>query len=309
MIVAKSLTRRFGDFVAVEDLSLEVEAGEVFGILGPNGAGKTTTVRMLTALIAPTSGSATLNGLELGAANQAIRAAVGVLTEVPGHYARLTGPQNLAFYAKLHGLDDIQPKIQRYLEMLGLWEHRTTFVAEYSKGMRQKLAIARCLIHEPPILFLDEPTSALDPASARVVRDFIAELTQEGRTIVICTHNLDEAGRLCDRIGILKKRFLTVDTPANLTRSLGQGRVIVKLASVADTHLAAVKNLPFVRFADRVDQTLHVDVDDPALTNPELIRALVGAGAEVQFVEEASGSLEQAYLELVADDGDEEAAP
>ena len=309
MIVAESLTKRFGDFAAVENLSLEVGAGEVFGILGPNGAGKTTTVRMLTALIAPTSGKATLNGLQLGKDNQAIRAAVGVLTEVPGHYARLTGPQNLAFYARLHGVDGVEAKIQRYLEMLGLWEHRETFVAEYSKGMRQKLAIARCLIHEPPIIFLDEPTSALDPASARVVRDFIADLTDEGRTIVICTHNLDEAGRLCDRIGILRKQFITVDTPKNLTRSLGGGRVEVRLGANDENLLAVVQALPFVCSATQDAETLVVEVEEPARDNPELVRTLVGAGAEVQFVQEASGSLESAYLKLVGADSAPEVAP
>ena len=214
MIQTHDLTRRFGNATAVDGLNLSVERGEVFAFLGPNGAGKTTTVRMLTCLIAPTSGEAMVAGRRVGPDNDDIRAHIGILTEAPGLYERLNAAQNLAFFAQLYGLpaERSDAQVRRYLTLLGLWERRHEAVGTFSKGMKQKLAIARALLHEPELLFLDEPTSALDPESAKVVRDFIAELKGEGRTIFLCTHNLDEADRLCDRIGVFKTHLLVVDT-------------------------------------------------------------------------------------------------
>ena len=208
MIRTEALTKQFPGsqkgtaIMAVDGLTLEIKEGEAFGFLGPNGAGKTTTVRMLTCLIGPTSGRATVNGLEVGRDDTAIREQVGILTESPGMYDRLSAEKNLTIFAKLYGVKDIQGQVQKYLRLLGLWERRADEVGSFSKGMRQKLAIARALLHEPKVLFLDEPTSGLDPEAAKLVRDFIAELKTEGRTIFLCTHNLDEADRLCERIGI-----------------------------------------------------------------------------------------------------------
>ncbi|MEK7324362.1 MAG: ABC transporter ATP-binding protein, partial [Chloroflexota bacterium] len=221
MIQTEGLTKRFPapkngqPIVAVEGLDLTVQEGEVFGFLGPNGAGKTTTVRMLTSLIGPTSGRAVINGLEVGKDDGAIRQCVGILTETPGMYDRLSAEKNLTIFANLYGVKDAPGQVQRYLRMLGLWERRHDEAGSFSKGMRQKLAIARALLHEPKLVFLDEPTSGLDPEAAKLVRDFIAELKAEGRTIFMCTHNLDEAERLCGRIGIFKTRLITVDSPAN----------------------------------------------------------------------------------------------
>jgi ABC-2 type transport system ATP-binding protein len=215
-----SARRRHAATVAVEDLTLEVKRGEVFGFLGPNGAGKTTTVRMLCALIAPTAGEAWVAGHKIGQEDAAIRASVGILTETPGLYDKLDAVTNLSFFAKLYDVGDPSRQVAQYLQMLGLWERRHEPVARFSKGMRQKLANARALLHEPPLLFLDEPTSGLDPEAARVVRDFIEELRGQGRTIFICTHNLDEADRLCDRIGVIQRRLIRVDTPARLRQSL-----------------------------------------------------------------------------------------
>ena len=184
---------------AVDGLSLEVKQGEVFGFLGPNGAGKTTTVRLLVCLIGPTAGRAWVNGLEVGVADRAIRGQVGILTESPGLYERLSARRNLEIFADLYGVKDVKGQAEKYLRLLGLWDRRETEAGTFSKGMRQKLAIARALLHEPPILFLDEPTSGLDPEAAKTVRDFIETLRGQGRTIFMCTHNLDEAERLCDR--------------------------------------------------------------------------------------------------------------
>ena len=298
MLKTEGLTKRFGDNLAVSDLSLQVERGEVFAFLGPNGAGKTTTVRMLAALIAPTSGRAWVNGHEVGVGDMDIRRSVGILTEAPGLYERLDAVQNLALYAKLYEVDDVQGQVEKYLRMLGLWERRDEQVGGFSKGMKQKLAIARALLHEPPLLFLDEPTAALDPEAARTIRDFIGEVKGLGRTIFLCTHNLDEADRLADRIGVIKQELIQVDSPANLRRSLYGRRVVVHLAAVTEQVQAAVRELPFVKEMQQVDNTLVVSLDNPEQQNPTLVERIVAAGGGIQFVNELHHSLEDIYFTL-----------
>ncbi len=231
MISIESLTKKFGENLAVDGLNLEVKEGEVFGFLGPNGAGKTTTVRMLTSLIRPTSGKAVVNGFTVGQQDTQIRRSVGLLTETPGLYDNLSAEYNLHIYANLYEVKDVAGQVEKYLRMLGLWERRFEPAATLSKGMKQKLAIARALLHEPRILFLDEPTSALDPESAHLVRDFIAELRKEGRTIFLCTHNLDEADRACDRIAVFKTRLVVVDTPARLRMQMFGRKVVFHLGN------------------------------------------------------------------------------
>jgi len=303
VIHAEQLTKTFGAgaraITAVDRLTLDVAEGEVFGFLGPNGAGKTTTVRMLTTLIGPTGGTATLHNLRVGRDDTAIRQMVGLLTETPGLYDRLSAERNLMLYARLYGVSDAEGQVRKYLQMLGLWERRQDEAGGFSKGMRQKLALARALLHEPRVLFLDEPTSGLDPEAAKLVRDFIEELKGQGRTIFLCTHNLDEADRLCDRIGIFKTRLITVDSPANIRRQLFGRRVVVHLAGPADGLSGTARSLPFVTDAQAVDNKLVITLDDPEQHNPALIRALVGAGAGIQFVGELRHSLEDVYLRLI----------
>ncbi len=299
MIHLEKLTKKFGALTAVDSLSLDVGEGEVFGFLGPNGAGKTTTVRMLTSLIGPTAGRATVNGLEIGRDDQAIRQTVGLLTETPGLYDRLSAEHNLTIFARLYGVGDAPGQVQKYLRLLGLWERRQDEAGSFSKGMRQKLAIARALLHEPKVLFLDEPTSGLDPEAAKLVRDFIGELKTEGRTIFLCTHNLDEADRLCSRIGIFKTRLLTVDTPANLRQKLYGRTVVFHVKQLLPDWVAAVRALPFVRSAEAADSRLVVGLDDPETHNPDILRQLVAAGADVQFVGELRHSLEDIYLQFI----------
>lgn len=315
MIHTEALTKRFPAFgrkgvetLAVEDLTLHVRQGEVFGFLGPNGAGKTTTVRMLCALIAPTEGKAWVAGHPVGQEDESIRAQVGILTETPGLYARLDALSNLSFFAKLYGVDDVDRQVAKYLKMLGLWERRSEAVGSFSKGMRQKLAIARALLHEPPLLFLDEPTAGLDPEAARTVRDFIAELQGAGRTIFLCTHNLDEADRLCDRIGVIKQRLISVDTPGRLRQRLYGHGTLVRLRTIAPQYIDVVRGLPFVERVEQVDGGLSIKLDDPEEHNPQVIHALVSAGADVQFVEEISHSLESVYFDLMAQAQEEELA-
>jgi ABC-2 type transport system ATP-binding protein len=303
MIKTQGLSKRFDEIAAVEDLTLEVQAGEVFGFLGPNGAGKTTTVRMLSALIAPSQGQAWVAGCQVGRQDQQLRRRVGVLTESPGLYDRLSAERNLYFFAQLYEVDQPQQQVERYLRMLGLWDRRAEPAGTFSKGMRQKLAIARAMLHEPQVLFLDEPTSALDPEMAHLVRDFISELRQEGRTIFLCTHNLPEADALCDRIAVFNTRLLAMDTPAALRRDLFGRTVVFHLAAYQPAFLERVQAYPFVRQASQVDGRLLVSLDDPEAHNPTLVRGLVEAGAEIQFVGELRRSLEDVYLRLVHEAG------
>ena len=299
MIVAKGLTKRFGDVLAVDGLNMDVNPGEIFGFLGPNGAGKTTTIRMLGALIAPSSGSANVAGHELGREDNEIRRNVGVLTESPGLYDRLSAERNLSFFAELYDVEDVAGQVERYLRLLGLWDRRADVAATFSKGMRQKLAIARAMLHEPKVLFLDEPTAGLDPEMARLVREFIGELKGRGRTIFLCTHNLDEADRLCDRIAVVNSRLLALDTPAALRAKLYDRVVVFHLSAIAPAYEKAVSEQVFVRSVETKDNKLVVALDDPEMNNPLLIRALVDAGADIQFVGELRRSLEDVYLRLV----------
>ncbi len=299
MIRIENLTKQFESNLAVEKLSLEVKVGEVFGFLGPNGAGKTTTLRMLCALIGPTAGRAWVAGHEIGREDDQLRREVGILTESPGLYDRLSAEYNLGFFAQLYEVESVGPQVERYLRLLGLWERRAEPVGTFSKGMRQKLAIARAMLHEPRVLFLDEPTSGLDPEAAHLVREFIAGLREEGRTIFLCTHNLDEADRLCDRIAIFNARLLALDTPAALRRDLYGRSVVIHLRQSAADFAETVRALPSVRRVESVDNKLVIQVDDPEANNPALIRALVGVGADVQFVGELRRTLEDVYLRLV----------
>ena len=299
MIHTENLTKKFGNVLAVENLSLDIKEGEVFGFLGPNGAGKTTTVRMLASLIGPTSGSATVAGFEVGKQDIDIRRNVGLLTETPGMYDNLSAETNLRIFAELYEVKDVAGQVEKYLKMLGLWERRNDAAGTFSKGMKQKLAIARALLHEPRLLFLDEPTSGLDPEASHLVREFISELKREGRTIFLCTHNLDEADRLCDRVGVFKTRLLVLDSPATLRKSVFGRKVVFHLAEAKDCMVDGLKQLPFVHEANRVDNKLIVQLDDPDKNNPEIVRYLVDSGVDVQFIGELRYSLEEVYLQLV----------
>jgi len=289
MITTNGLTRRFGNLVAVDDLNLKVDKGEIFGFLGPNGAGKTTTVRMLAALIAPNEGTASVAGLQLGRQNRAIRQHVGVLTESPGLYKRLSAYDNLAFFARLHGLRDVPAAVERYLKLFDLWE-----------GMRQKLALARALLHDPDVLFLDEPTAALDPEAAKVVRDLIETLRTEERTIFLCTHNLDEADRLCDRVALFKKQLVALGKPQELKERMVGRRTVVHLVDPR-RGLEQALDLPFIKRIERVDNTLVVSLTDPETENPALVKRLVELGGQIQYVNELRVSLEDVYLDLMED--------
>jgi ABC-2 type transport system ATP-binding protein len=298
----EGLTKRFGKVLAVDGLDIEVNEGEVFGFLGPNGAGKTTTLRLLCALVAPTSGGATIAGLRLGRDDESIRASVGILTEHPGLYERLSGAENLRFFASLYGLEGrtANAQVERFLRLMGLWDRRDEPVVTFSRGMKQKMAIARAALHEPRVLFLDEPTTGLDPDAARTVRDLIVSLAKEGRTVFLCTHNLDEADRLCDRIAFFRRSVIRIDSPDRLRAELYGRTVEIRVVpSPRPEHLASVRAVDGVREAWLENGSILVRTDDPLRTDPPLVRALVEAGAEVAFVSERKASLEDVYLRIV----------
>ena len=316
MIRTESLSKFFQsdhrEIKAVEGLNLQVNEGEVFGFLGPNGAGKTTTVRILACLIGPTAGHAWVNGLEVGKADAQIRSQIGILTESPGLYERLSARRNLEIFAELYDVKDVRGQVEKYLRLLDLWDRRDTEAGTFSKGMKQKLAIARALLHEPPVVFMDEPTSALDPEAAKTVRDFIETLRGQGRTIFLCTHNLDEAERLCERIGVFRQHLIAVDTPDALRRQLFGRQTVVHLAPASTANpeavaqwIATVRGLSFVKHADLLpddeggSSKLVITLDNPAGQNPAIVNALVGQGAQIQFVNELKHSLEDVYLSLI----------
>jgi ABC-2 type transport system ATP-binding protein len=303
MIDIENLTRKFGNLTAVDNVTLHVERGEVFGFLGPNGAGKTTTVRMLCCLIGKTSGKARIGEFSVEKESDClqIRKIVGFLPENVGLYDSLSAYRNLDFYGKLYEVSDQKraENIERLLRLLGIWERREDAVGTFSKGTKQKIAIARALIHEPQVLFLDEPTANLDPEASKTVRDFILDLKKERTTIFLNTHNLDEAERLCDRIAILKTKLVAVDSPKNLERSLYNRKTIVHLQQVTDAVLEAVRKLGPIKNVRVSENKLVLDIDDPEAVNPEVVRAIVQAGGNIQYVTELRSTLEDVYLKLI----------
>ena len=301
MIRAEGLGKQYGERWAVSDLDVEVGQGEIFGFLGPNGAGKTTTMRMLAGMIAPTTGRAWIGGVDLAEDANVVRSRIGLLTEAPGLYERMSAAANLEFHARLHGLPTAKrrERVRACLDMLGLWERRNDQVAGFSKGMKQKLAIARAVLHEPVAVFLDEPTSGLDPESARDVRAFILELRDAGRAIFLCTHNLDEARRLCDRIAVFRGRILRLGTPRELEREVVRHRLAVRMAGEPEQFVEVVRALPIVREAEIADGELIVVLEELDRDAPPVVRALVEAGAEVQRVAGLDSALEAAYLAIL----------
>jgi ABC-2 type transport system ATP-binding protein len=302
MITVANLTKKFGEVTAVEGLTFQVEDGEVFGFLGPNGAGKTTTIRMLCCLISKTSGEAKIADYQIGKATDSlqIRKMIGLVPDNVGLYDDLSAFENLDFYGKLYECPEGRRRenIERFLKMLGIWEKKDARAGSLSKGMKQKLALARALVHEPKILFMDEPTANLDPESAKTVRDFILELKKQGRTIFLNTHNLDEAQRVCDRIGIIKTKLLTVGTPEQLRESLTKPKTEIKLAQVSEAFLTELRKL----IPNKIEVSgnkLIIDVTDPDKDNPAIIAAIASAGGLIQEVTHLVPTLEDVYLQIV----------
>jgi ABC-2 type transport system ATP-binding protein len=282
LVLADHLTRVFDDRVAVHDVSLTVNAGEIVCLLGPNGAGKTTTMRMLAGLILPTAGRIAINHIDISESTAGkARSSVGLLTEAPGLWERLSVRTNLLTYARLHGVRDSERRVDETLAHVDLLDRAKDAAGRLSKGLKQRVAIARALLHQPPVLLLDEPTSGLDPASARHVRDLILDLRSEGRAILVSTHNLGEAQELADRIGVLKTQLLALDTPAALKQARAGAHVVIELEG-SDTP---------------VERAINSLSDIPAI-----VAALVGEGKRIVRVTPTERSLEDVYLDLVGDE-------
>ncbi len=303
MIRAERLTKDFGALRAVDGLSFEAHAGEIYGLLGPNGAGKTTAMRLLAALLAPTHGEATVAGYSVTMNPDEVRAHIGILTEVPGLYVRLTPGEYLDFFAQVYGLRDPRKRSARVEEMLklvGLWDRRGSVMRTFSKGMQQRVAIARTLIQDPPVLLFDEPTAALDPEAARSIRDYVQDLARgRGRTILLCTHNLPEAEQLCQRLSIVQAgRQRAEGTPGDLKARAGT-TVVLRVAEHSPLLLENLASLVQLETVSPPSGMITYRTTDPDRANPAVIRAAVDAGVDVLALGEAANSLEQAYLTLI----------
>jgi len=300
VIAARGLMRRFGSRVVVDDVSLDVGRSEIVALLGPNGAGKTTTLRMLAGLIAPTRGTVAIDGVQLTRATGALlRSRIGFLTEAPGLWDRLTVRENLRVYAGLYGLANHGPVIDRALDLFELADRASTRAAELSKGMRQKVALARALLHEPRILLLDEPTSGLDPEITRSVRALLDERRAAGCSILVSTHNLDEAERLADRVAVLHGRLLALDSPASLRQRLRTGRVIVRLAGDPAAHVDLARR--FDPGASMDGDTIVLHLSNAERETPALISLLAADNAPIVEVRQEVPLLEDVYLHLLGD--------
>ncbi len=302
MIECEDLTKHFDSFKAVEGINLSVPPGKVLALLGQNGAGKTTTVRMLTSILTPTRGWARISGYDVVEKPAQVRASVGVLTEMHGLYTRMTALEYLQFFGEVYGLDTArrQKRIDDLLNYFGLAVAAKRRTGEYSKGMRQKLALARALIHEPPVLLLDEPTSAMDPESAQLVRDEIARLKSSQRSIIICTHNLVEAEMLADSIAIIYHgRILLQGTLEELRRQLlGAPEYEVRLSGKWTPN--GLESINGLRVTQIHDNGFRYETENPELTNPLLVKDLIEQNAPVVTVQQVSRSLEQVYLKAMS---------
>jgi ABC-2 type transport system ATP-binding protein len=311
MIETDGLTKQFTTsgrepFTAVDGVSLRVPAGEVLALLGPNGAGKTTTVRMLAAILQPTSGRARVAGFDVVAGAAEVRRHVGLLTEMPGLYERMKAREYLDFFGRLYGLPSVERRrrFEDLMGRLGMAEALDARIGTYSKGMKQKLAIVRAMLHDPLVLLLDEPTSAMDPHSARLVRDSIAKLRDERRAIVICTHNLAEAESLADRIAIIRRgRIIALGTPAELKRRL-LGAPLMELRLTGSVDGLEPRLRQMVKVEGMGEDWIRYRTDTPRRSNPRLLRWLAEQGQDVVTLGQVPQSLEEVYLQVVEAEGE-----
>jgi len=305
-IETNGMTRNFGNLCAVNGVSLQVPAGSIFGFLGPNGAGKTTTLRLLLGLLELNGGSATVLGYDVATQAAAIREHTGVLLEHDGLYGRLTVHDNLDFFGRIYHLDKTtrQARIHELLEHLGLWDRRDATVTKLSKGMKQKVAVARAVLHRPRLVFLDEPSVGLDPVAAVALREDIQNLARrEGTTVFLTTHNLAEAEKICNLVGVIRQgQLIALGTPAELRAGTGKPTTEIYGKGFSDGAIAALRALPQVHSVSVLSDHLRVELDPGAETAP-LISLLVREGAEVEEVRKGQGSLEEAFVTLMQEEG------
>ena len=301
MIKAENLTKIFGDVTALDNISFQIKESEIFGFLGPNGAGKTTTIRILSTLISPTSGKFTINGKDPKEDSSRIRSVIGLLTETPGMYEKISAYDNLKYFSNFYDISEKKRKnnIEKYLKMFDLWKRKDALVATYSKGMKQKLALSRALIHEPKILFLDEPTAALDPESAHMVRNFIESLKKEKTTVFLCTHNLEEASNLSDRVCIIKKKIIKIASLAELQTNKKYKNVEIVFKDDSKKFIDIIKPIKEIISISAKQNKINLSLEKPQITNPIIIKRLIENGAEILYFNEITESLEEIYLDLI----------
>lgn len=304
MITVSSLTKFYGKTVGVKDLNFEIKDGEIFAFLGPNGAGKTTTLRLLTGLIGPTRGSIQLDNLDVSHKDNLsdVHRRIGILPETPGHYESLTAYRNLEFYGRMYGMGEeaIKGRIEELMKEFELWNRRNDSVATYSKGMKQKLAIIRAVIHDPRYIFFDEPLAGLDPEAAKFVRDYMIKMKRDGKTVVLSTHDLNDADRLSDRVAVVKNMLLAVDSPSNLKLKTFNRTIVFHLKSVEGLDREEVSGFDYVKSLDVKENKLVLEVDSPEENNPDLAEYLINHGFRIQFIGEVKRSLEDVYLNIVS---------
>jgi len=301
MIKAKNLTKIFGDVTALDNISFQIKESEIFSFLGPNGAGKTTTIRILSTLISPTSGKFTINGKDPKEDSSHIRSIIGLLTETPGMYEKISAHDNLKYFSNFYDISEKKRKnnIEKYLKMFDLWKRKDALVATYSKGMKQKLALSRALIHEPKILFLDEPTAALDPESAYMVRNFIESLKKERTTVFLCTHNLEEASNLSDRVCIIKKKIIKIASLTELQTSKKYKNVEIVFKDDSKKFIDIIKPIKEIISISAKQNKINLSLEKPQITNPIIIKKLIENGVEILYFNEITESLEEIYLNLI----------
>jgi ABC-2 type transport system ATP-binding protein len=307
IVHVENLTRTFGKIIAVDHISLDVKEGEIFGFLGPNGAGKTTTTRLLCSLLKPDEGNATIDGHDIVKEASTVRSVVGFLPEpeLSGLYERMTPIENLVFFGRLYDIPEkqVMNRVKELLDMMDLWERRNDRVGTFSRGMRQKLSIARAIIHDPKILFMDEPTTGLDPAAAKSFREFLARLCKQlNRTVFLCTHNLPEADMICDRIAIINYgRIAMVGATSELKKSLWKKRVFtITLLPGADksiteriSEIGSVENVKLKR------NTIQYETEKPDQSNPLIVQRIVELGGRIVTLQEETKTLEDIYMKII----------
>jgi ABC-2 type transport system ATP-binding protein len=297
-IEARELTKYYGDFLAVDHISFEVEEGEIFGFLGPNGAGKSTTIRMLTGISFPTSGSASIMGYDIGEEAVEAQALMGIVPDISNIYTELTAWQNLDFTGKLYGIprDQRMKKNRELLERFELYDRRDEKVEGYSRGMRRKVCIAMALVNDSRILYLDEPTSGLDVQSVRSIRDLVRDLNEEGLTVFLTTHNMEEANQMCDRIAVINRgRIAAIDTPERLRRAMERSQFIE--FSVEENNIN-FKDLHGVLEAQKRGDKIRLRTSSPGETLRNLFRLVEGEDLNLVSLNTLESSLEDAFLEL-----------
>jgi ABC-2 type transport system ATP-binding protein len=301
MIETFHLTRKFGSFNAVDDLSLQIEEGSVFGFLGPNGAGKTTTIRMLCGIIAPTSGYAVIHNIRADKEVELLHTVIGISTEYPGFYERMSARENLMYIAGFYDID-AKAQVEKYLRITGLWDRKEEPVGTFSKGMKQRMSLVRALLHEPKVLFLDEPTAGLDPESARDIRTLIRDIKEEGRTVFLSTHNLNEAEELCDRIAVFRNKLVGLDTPAGLRERIFRKKIVLELEEISADMMTCLSSLPFVKGVEQDGHRLIIEMESPDQNRPLLVQEVVALKGKMLSLYEEKHSLEDVYLKLIREE-------